>query len=321
MCYSAQVVQDLKKLFRELNVFMDHEEAERIFLLRLDDPTVNISKGFEANFDNPANESERRIKAAIDEHRSRAAGKFEKELFTQKTRLVNAERSLKTKETKKAREDVRIATTKIETFSTKLSSLRSTELTLDDRRVFPMVYGGVIVKRDGKNWLTPMRYFCRPAGKPAFYDRKFPGLYNARRDNLEKFWSEQFGRTHAIAVVDSFFEWVKAHSKEGRELAPGEAERSIELQFKPNPPRSMLVACLWSHWTDPQLPYINGFAAITDDPPPEVAAAGHDRCVINIKPENVNAWLTPEGRSRAELQAILTDRETPTYENEEVLAA
>ena len=57
MCYSAQVVQDLKKLFRELNVFMDYEEAERIFLLRLDDPTVNISKGFEANFDNPANES------------------------------------------------------------------------------------------------------------------------------------------------------------------------------------------------------------------------------------------------------------------------
>jgi putative SOS response-associated peptidase YedK len=52
-----------------------------------------------------------------------------------------------------------------------------------------------------------------------------------------------------------------------------------------------------------------------------VAAAGHDRCVINIKAENVDAWLTPEGRSRAELQAILSDRETPTYENEEVLAA
>jgi hypothetical protein len=24
-----------------------------------------------------------------------------------------------------------------------------------------------------------MRYACRPAGKPAFYDKKFPGLYNA----------------------------------------------------------------------------------------------------------------------------------------------
>jgi len=321
MCYSALVVQDLKKLFRELQVFMDYEEAERIFLLRLDDPTVNVSKGFEANFDTPTNGAERRIKAAIDAHRSRAATKFEKDLFTQKTRLVNAQRSLQSKETKKAREDVRIATNKIDALSVKLSSLRTTELTLDDRRVFPMVYGGVIVKRDGRNFLTPMRYFCRPAGKPAFYDKKYPGLYNARRDNLQKFWSEQFGRHHALAVVDSFFEWVKLHTKEHRELAPGEQEKSIELQFKPNPSRSMLVACLWSPWTDPHEPTVNGFAAITDDPPPEVAAAGHDRCIINIKPQNVDAWLTPEGRTAAELQAILSDRETPVYENEEVLAA
>lgn len=321
MCYSAQVVQDLKKLFRELQVFMDYEEAERIFLQRLDDPTLNIAKGFEANFDYPTNDAERRIKAAIDEHRSRMATKLEKELFTQKTRLVNAERSLKTKETKKAREDVRIATTKIDTLGTKLASLRSTELTLDDRRIFPMTYGGVIVKRDGKNWLTPMRYFCRPAGTPAFYDRKFPGLYNARRDNLQRFWSEQFGHDHAIVVVDTFFEWVKLHTKERRELAPGEKEKNIELQFIPKPPRSMLVACLWSHWTDTNLPYVNGFAAITDEPPPEVAAAGHDRCIIDIKPENVDAWLTPQGRSASELQAILSDRETPVYENEEVLAA
>jgi putative SOS response-associated peptidase YedK len=321
MCYSAQVVQDLKKLFRELQVFMDYEEAERIFLLRLDDPTVNISKGFEANFDDPKNEVERRIKAAIDEHRARMATKLEKELFTQRTRLVNAERSLKSKETKKAREDVRIATAKIAALSKKLSSLRNTELTLDDRRVFPMVYGGVIVRRDGKNWLTPMRYFCRPAGKPAFYDKQFPGLYNARRDNLEKFWRGQFGQHHAIAVVESFFEWVSLHKKEKRDLAPGEKAKSIELQFKPNPPRPMLVACLWSHWTDPKLPYVNGFAAITDEPPAEVAAAGHDRCIVNIKPENVDAWLTPQGRSTTELQSILSDRETPYYENEEVMAA
>ena len=32
-----------------------------------------------------------------------------------------------------------------------------------------------------------MRYQCRLAGKPAFYDVKFPGTYNARRDNLEGF--------------------------------------------------------------------------------------------------------------------------------------
>jgi hypothetical protein len=31
------------------------------------------------------------------------------------------------------------------------------------------------------------------------------------------------------------------------------------------------------------------FAAITDEPPQEVAAAGHDRCIIPIKEEHLNA--------------------------------
>jgi hypothetical protein len=74
-----------------------------------------------------------------------------------------------------------------------LTDLRRTEPTADDNRIFPMVYAGVIIKKADENVLNPMRYFCRPAGKPAFYDKKFPGLYNARRDNLERFWSDQFG--------------------------------------------------------------------------------------------------------------------------------
>ena len=32
---------------------------------------------------------------------------------------------------------------------------------------------------------------------------------------------------------------------------------------------------------------------VTDDPPPEIAAAGHDRCVIPIKHEHMDAWLDP----------------------------
>jgi hypothetical protein len=42
--------------------------------------------------------------------------------------------------------------------------------------------------------------------------------------------------------------------------------------------------------------------------------------IIRIKPENVDAWLTPEGRSAAELHAILDDRPAVIYEHE-VLAA
>jgi putative SOS response-associated peptidase YedK len=316
MCYSAQVVQMARKLSRQLGIRMDYAEVEKLFFRRLEDSSINVSKGFEANFDEPANDQERRIKAAIDEHRSRAATRFEKDLFSQKTRLVNAERSLKEKETKKAREDVRIATAKIASLTTKLSDLRSVEGKSDDNRIFPLVYTGVIIRAAGANLLTPMRYFCRPAGTPAFYDKKFPGLYNARRDNLEKFWGGQFGTHHAIMVVESFYENVKLHSMQHRGLNAGEQEQNVVLQFKPEPAQAMYIACLWSHWTDATAPDVRGFAAITDEPPADIAAVGHDRCIINLKAEHIEAWLTPQGRTRSELQQILSDRAVPVFQHE-----
>jgi len=321
MCYSAQVVQLARKLHRELGLRIDYDEVERLFFRRLEDPSLNISRGFEANFEDPRNEQERRIKGAIDEHRNRTAARLEQELFSQKTRLVNAERSVKVKETKKAVADIRIAGKKIEGLTAKLGDLRRSEPKAADNRIFPMVYAGVIVRRDGRNFLTAMRYFCRPAGKPAFYDKKFPGLYNARRDNLEKFWGEQFGHHHAVMVVESFYENVRLHAMEHRELRPGEAESNVVLQFTPEPPQIMYIACLWSRWTDSNEPDLCGFAAITDEPPADVAAAGHDRCIVNLNPEHVAAWLTPEGRSNDQLQSMLSDRAVPVFQHAALRAA
>ena len=321
MCYSAQVVQTVRKLQRQLGVRLDYEEAEKLFFRRLDDPSISVSRGFEANFDDPSTEQERRIKDAIDSHRAGLASKLEKELFSQKSRLVNAGRALEEKETKKAREDVRIASNKIDLLTSKLSHLRRSAGRPEDDRIFPLQYAGVVIHKDGGNLLTPMRYFCRPAGKPAFYDKKFPGLYNARRDNLEKFWGEQFGRHHALMVVESFYENVKLHASERRELRDGEPEQNIVLQFTPNPPQIMLIACLWSHWTDPKDPDLCGFAAITDEPPPDVAAAGHDRCIINLQPQHLEAWLTPAGRGAKELQNILSDHAVSTYQQQALRAA
>ena len=321
MCYSALVVQGARKLNRQFGLRLDYLESEKLFLRRLEDSSIVISRGFEANFEDPQNDQERRIKESINEYRSRLAIKMEKDLFSQKTRLVNAERSLKERETKKAREDVRIASNKIDTLTRKLFETRRSELAAPDNRIFPLVYGGVIIKQDGENLLTPMRYFCRPAGKSAFYDKQYPGLYNARRDNLQKFWSEQFGLQHAIMVVDSFFENVDLHTMQHREFAAREEEQNVVLQFTPKPAQSMLIACLYSHWTDPKEPDLRGFAAITDEPPADVAAAGHDRCIINLNLQNVDAWLTPENRSRDELQAILSDRAVSLYQHEALQAA
>jgi putative SOS response-associated peptidase YedK len=78
----------------------------------------------------------------------------------------------------------------------------------------------------------------------------------------------------------------------------------------------MLVACLYADWNEPKEGCLLSFAAVTDEPPPEIKAAGHDRCIINLRQENVEAWLTPQGRSDEELQKLLSDRQTPYYEHE-----
>jgi hypothetical protein len=42
--------------------------------------------------------------------------------------------------------------------------------------------------------------------------------------------------------------------------------------------------------------------------------------VVSIKEQNAKAWLTPEGRSVNELQAILDDVERPYYAHEVIAA-
>ena len=76
----------------------------------------------------------------------------------------------------------------------------------------------------------------------------------------------------------------------------------------------MLGACLWSRWKGPGEELLS-FALITDEPPPEVAAAGHDRCIIPIRPENLDAWLDPDPARLKMLHEILDDRERPYYEH------
>ena len=76
-----------------------------------------------------------------------------------------------------------------------------------------------------------------------------------------------------------------------------------------------MIACLWSHWTGEGESDLLSFAAITDEPPPEISAAGHDRCIIPIKPEHIDARLNPDPSNLGALYAILDDRVRPFYEH------
>jgi putative SOS response-associated peptidase YedK len=303
MCYSSQIVAEWKKYRRHYSVEISVRDYFDLFWRRGQGDKVKIPKGMEDSFRKPESDAERDIQALIEQCRAAETSRLEQELFKQRRRLADADRALATKPTKKATDDNRIATSKVSQIVTWLADIQRADPKPRDSRIFPSHYCHVIVSENGKRVLKPMRYGCRPAGKPAFYDTKYPGTYNARRDNLEGFWKGQFGHHHGIMVATCFYENVDRDGK------------NVVLEFRPDSAHPMLVACLWSRWTAPGEPDLLSFAAITDEPPAEVAAAGHDRCIVPIKPENIDAWLNPASADLAASYAVLDDRERPFYEH------
>lgn len=310
MCYSARVQADYRKFVRDTGARLGIDEFTRLWMGQAGSK-VRAPKALEDAFlADPASPSV--IMDRLLELRAARESDLQQELFKQRKRLADAERALASKPTKKAAEDARIAPAKIDWALGKLQDLHRTDLEPRDSRIFPGWYAPVLVVQDGQRTIEPMRYQCRPAGKPANYDVRYPGTYNARRDNLRGFWKGQYGYSHGLIIADAFYENVSRHRVEGRELRPGEAEEKVVIEFRPSSHEPMLVACLWSRWTGPGEDELLSFAAITDEPPPEVAAAGHDRCIIPIKPENVEAWLNPDPSDLEALDAILDER-VPYY--------
>jgi putative SOS response-associated peptidase YedK len=315
MCFSALVRQDLQWLVRRYGAEIAWEMFEELFRRRLDDPDIQFSRALDVYLLRMQDERARPSQAYIERYRAQQAHVWEQELFKQRKRLMDAQRKLQAKETKAARNDERIATGKIAALTEKLTGLRSDQVAQLDTRIFPKKYVPVVTGEGDRLLIRPMRYLCRLPGKPSSHDQKFDGTYNARRDNLNGFWSSIYGKNHGIMVIDSFFENVPRHLYEKRALAAGERETSVVLNFNPNSGEPMTVACLWSHWTGEGEPALDSFAAITDEPPPEVLATGHTRCVISLKEENVREWLTPARVPRGRLEEILSDRQAPVYEH------
>ncbi|TXH72634.1 MAG: hypothetical protein E6Q88_06065 [Lysobacteraceae bacterium] len=313
MCYSAEVRQAYDDYVRRFGARIDLREFARLYVERKAGRRIRTSKAMDDGFLFMEDSNAQVIAALIEEWNAQQIADLEQSLFSQRKRLATAERSLRTKMTRKALNDQRIASNKIEWAKGKLTDLKRIAAEPRDARIFPGGYAPVMVMERGERVIKPMRYQCRPAGKPAVYDTRYPGTYNARRDNLEGFWRGQFGHSHGIVIVDAFYENVSRHKVEGRDLVENEREENLVLEFRPSDRKPMLVACLFSHWRGRDEPDLLSFAAITDEPPPEIAAAGHDRCIIPIKEEHLDAWLTPDPERLDTLYAILDDRERPLY--------
>ena len=299
MCYSAQVWADYERYVREFGADIDIRTFFDLYVRRRGGEKVKTPKAMDVALLRNAE-----FAPLVREIHAAEIAALEQELFKQAKRLADAERALQAKETKKALNDQRIAGNKVEQIKGRLANLKRAEERPADHRIFPGMFAPVMVVENGRRVVKPMRYQCRPRGKPAFYDTKFPGTYNARRDNLEGFWKDLFGVSHGVMVAERFYENVET------------PEGNAVLEFVPRTGEPMLIACLWSTWTYPtgKAPELLSFAAITDEPEPEVAAAGHDRTIINLKPEHLDAWLSPPGDLSA-LYALFDDHQRPFYEH------
>lgn len=318
MCYSAECHALYDTYVKEFGADIDIEEFWKLYLHRDEKYRIRrkrsdghkIPKGMDLNFRKPRTELERKIQDLVAEWNGGKLAESQAELDKQRERLALNEAKLAKKVTKTAQEEVRKAGNKIKQMERWIADAKRTQHQPEkDDRIFPLWYAPVLLIENGKPIVRPMRYLCRPPGLAASTDfRKdgsVSGKYNARRDNLTAFWRPQFGSTHCLMLAETFYESVD-DGKGG----------SKEIHFQPRTGETMYIACLYAHWTDPagKEPDLWSFAAITDEPEPEVAAAGHDRTIINIKPEHAMAWLTPEGRTDEDLFAIFDDKRHPYYE-------
>lgn len=313
MCYSAMVEQDHRAFLRAFpEARIGLREFASLIDKRLRGQSITLSKAMEHSFltSNRADDAE--IAARIREYRVARAQELQTELAHQKERAEKAAQELEKKETRKWLETLRIASTKVKQYTRQLADLEREELLPKDSRIYPKGYAPVLVEQDGQLVVLPMRYLLRPQGVPASFDAEKEGSYNARRDNLTRFWKKQFRATRGIVLMQAFYEHVNRHDFERRLLQDGEKAQNAIVEFRPEDEQTLYVACIWSHWTG-EGDDLHSFAVITDDPPAEVRAAGHDRCVVQIRKERVREWLSGQDKTDDQLMSILNDRPAVTY--------
>ncbi len=215
----------------------------------------------------------------------------------------------------------------------------------EDSRIFANYYAPVITYIDNKKVIEPMRYSCYSPSYMTEAQVKKLSTFNARRDSLQKrFWSEAFGVNHGIIVLKGFYEWVAVKDlvktgvvtidqirakfeqeseerkqkilSQGKKYAPTKTElkdpifRNIIIEFRPDISEDLVVPVIYNtnkEGTD------YGFAIITDEPTPEIQAAGHDRMPINLSRNAIEDWLHPQGKSFEQIDLLFDVKEKEKF--------
>jgi hypothetical protein len=111
VCYSAQIENQYSKYLRYVGYdgAMSRSDFVAKYWERQETGALKIPKAIDAWFANPKTDDERKIAQMIRDFDGQQVAKLETDIFAQKKRLADAERTLQTKETKKALNDQRVA--------------------------------------------------------------------------------------------------------------------------------------------------------------------------------------------------------------------
>jgi putative SOS response-associated peptidase YedK len=166
-------------------------------------------------------------------------------------------------------------------------------------RIYPGYWANVIVYEGQKRVIKPMRYRVRPSRSLEEIPSKY-NVFNCRLDAIEKrrTWQNIFMKNHALFPFLKFYEWVEENGKK------------VLINFSPENKELMWAPAIYDTWTSPSGEIkFESFALITTDPPPEVEQAGHDRCPIYLKEDQIDSWLQPQSMKSNEALNILKNTE------------
>lgn len=302
MCYSAKLKQEFRSLQRRYRGRLEWDDFLELVRQR--------ERGYEFDFDLKIPEeliaglidlggtAAKEIELLQRRHKVTEGRRLEEALTDAQMELRLAQDKLAAKATKTAQSAVDTKGRKV------LRAQKAVEMALappgSDYRIYPFYFAPILLEHGGQRLIVPARYRILPrtgVEVPGQYN-----VFNARRDSLQsaRNWKPLFSKKHALFPFQRFFEWV---ARDGGK---------VEISFNPDGHDGMHAAALYEEYNHPELGIIRSFAMVTDQPPPEVAAAGHDRCPVFLQESLIGEWLSPAGKPLDQLDALL-DHKEPTY--------
>lgn len=103
MCFSAEAWQDYRDYVEHFGADISIKDFVVLYGDRGKGTRVKIPKGMDVAFARPTSPDEQQIHDLIEQYNADQQTKLEQDLFKQSKRLADAERSLQSKETVKAR--------------------------------------------------------------------------------------------------------------------------------------------------------------------------------------------------------------------------